>query len=38
MLIRYIKHLSDAAFTKIKWALSLVSGISTTSLVIMLEM
>lgn len=37
MLLKMIDNLSEPAFTRVKWLLTLLSGVLTTSLIIMLE-
>jgi len=37
MLIKAIDRLSSRAFAKIKWLLTALSGVLTTSLIVMLE-
>jgi len=37
MLIKTIDRLSNRAFTKVKWLLTALSGVLTTSMIIMLE-
>ena len=37
MLIKVTNRLSNQAFTKVKWLLTALSGVLTTSLIVMLE-
>jgi len=37
MLIKLIDNLSSRAFAKVKWLLTALSGLLTTSLIVMLE-
>jgi hypothetical protein len=37
MLIKAIDRLNNRTFTKVKWLLTALSGILTTSLIVMLE-
>ena len=37
MLIKAIDRLNNRAFAKVKWLLTVLSGVLTTSLIIMLE-
>ena len=37
MLIKTIDRLSDRAFEKVKWLLTALSGVLTTSLIVILE-
>ncbi len=36
-LFKFIDNLSEPAFTRVKWFLSLLSGVMTTGLIIILE-
>ena len=37
MLFKMIDNLSNRAFAKVKWLLTVVSGVLTTSLIVILE-